>query len=114
MQEIIKKVEKKYLSEKKVDFSPGDTVSVSMKIQEGDKTRVQSFQGVVIQKRGSGLGETFTVRKSSGGVYVEKIFPSHSPLITDVKLVKRGRVKRAKLYYLRGRKGKSARLKEKK
>jgi large subunit ribosomal protein L19 len=114
VQALMKKIEKDRLSQSSVDFSAGDTVAVSMKIQEGDKTRIQAFQGVVIQKRGSGMGETFTVRKPSGNIYVEKIFPSHSPLISEIKVVRRGQSHRAKLFYLRERTGKAARLKEKK
>jgi len=82
-------------------FRPGDTVNVHVWVIEGDKERVQQFQGVVISRRGSGLGETFTVRKVSDGVGVERIFPLHSPRIKKIELVKEGRVRRAKLYYLR-------------
>ncbi len=114
MSEIIKKIEKAHLTDQKVEFGPGDTVSVSIRIREGDKTRLQAFQGVVIQEKGSGMGQTFTVRKASGNVYVERVFPRHSPLISEIKLIRRGRVRRAKLYYLRDRTGKSARLKERK
>ncbi|MDG5816574.1 50S ribosomal protein L19 [Chitinispirillales bacterium ANBcel5] len=115
MQDIIKAVEKKQLTDRNLDYSPGDTINVSFKIREGDKERLQQFQGVVIQTNGTGVGSTVTVRKvSSAGVYVEKVFPAHSPLIADVKLVKRGLVRRAKLYYLRGRTGKATRIKEKK
>lgn len=115
MAEIMKDVEREYLSKRVCDFNPGDTIAISFKIQEGSKTRVQNFQGVVIQKKGTGLGETFTVRKSSGNnVYVERIFPLHSPLITDIKRVRKGRVRRAKLFYLRDRIGKATRIKEKK
>jgi large subunit ribosomal protein L19 len=109
---IIKKIEKESLSTIPTEINPGDTVSVSMKIQEGDKSRIQAFQGIVIQTRGSGLGETFTVRKPSGNIYVEKIFPRHSPLISEIKLIRHGRTRRAKLFYLRERTGKAARLKE--
>ncbi len=92
------------------DFKPGDTVSVDVKVIEGDKERIQSFEGVVIQKRGSGIHASFTVRKISNGVGVERIFLSHSPRIGEVTIVKRGRVRRAKLFYLRGRRGKGARV----
>ena len=113
MQEVIKKVEKTYVSDRTLTFRPGDTVAVSFNIHEGDKQRVQQFQGVVIQMRGSGIGMTFTVRKSSGNnVYVERVFPLHSPLISDIKIVRHGQVRRAKLYYLRGRVGKATRIKE--
>ena len=114
MQEIIKAVERKQLSDRKTDFGPGDTIVISLKIKEGDKERIQLFQGTVIQTRGAGTGATVTVRKSSGNVFVERIFPIHSPLISEVKVLKRGRVRRAKLYYLRKRTGKSTRIKEKK
>ncbi|KMQ49902.1 50S ribosomal protein L19p [Chitinispirillum alkaliphilum] len=114
MNDIIKAVEKKQLTDRKLDFGPGDTISVSFRIREGDKERIQVFQGVVIQTAGTGIGSTVTVRKSSGNVYVERIFPLHSPLISEVKLVRRGKVRRAKLYYLRGLIGKATRIKEKK
>jgi large subunit ribosomal protein L19 len=94
-------------------FRIGDTVKISMKIKEGDKERIQAFEGVVIARRGSGSRETFTVRKISYGIGVEKIFPLYSPLISNIKLVKEGAVRRAKLYYLRGKKGKAAKIKEK-
>lgn len=114
LQEIIKQVEKKYLTKNTDDFGPGDTVSVSLRILEGDKERFQAFSGVVIQKRGSGMGKTFTLRKASGSVYVERTFPLHSPLVSEIKLVRRGKVRRAKLFYLRNMSGKSTRIKEKK
>jgi len=114
VQEIIKAVERKQLSDRKTDFGPGDTIVISLKIKEGDKERIQLFQGTVIQTRGAGTGATVTVRKSSGNVFVERIFPIHSPLIAEVKVLKRGLVRRAKLYYLRKRTGKSTRIKEKK
>jgi len=114
MQEIIRAVERKQLVERKVEYRPGDTISVSLKIKEGDKERVQQFQGTIIQKRGAGIGATLTVRKSSGNVFVERIFPVHSPLISEIRVVKRGRVRRAKLFYLRKRTGKSTRVQEQK
>ncbi len=94
------------------DFKPGDTVRVHLKVIEGDKERAQVFQGVVLQRRGRGVDETFTVRKISSGIGVERIFPLHSPNITKIEVTRRAKVRRAKLFYLRERKGKSARLKE--
>ncbi len=94
-------------------FGPGDTLKVHLKVKEGDKERIQIFQGVVISMRGSGTRETFTVRKVSYGVGVERIIPSCSPLIEKIEVLKRGRVRRAKLYYLRDKKGKDAKIKEK-
>jgi large subunit ribosomal protein L19 len=94
-------------------FRIGDTVSVSMKIKEGEKERVQTFTGIVIGRKGSGTRESFMVRKISYGIGVEKIFPIHSPLIEKIKVVKQGVVRRAKLYYLRDKKGKAAKVKEK-
>ena len=90
----------------------GDTVRVSVKIREGDKERIQVFEGTVIARKGSGVAETFTVRRLSYGVGVERVFPLHSPNVTDVKVVRKGKVRRAKLYYLRGRVGKAAKVKE--
>jgi len=115
VEDIIKNIEKEYLTDKEVSFNVGDTIVVSFKIREGDKTRIQSFQGVVIKRSGAGLGATFTVRKASGNnIYVERVFPVHSPLISEIKVVRKGRVRRAKLYYLRSRTGKATRIKEKK
>jgi len=94
-------------------FSVGDTVRLFVKVVEGDKERIQPFEGVVIAKRGSGARETFMVRKVSFGIGVERIFPLHSPVIERIDVLKRGAVRRAKLYYLRGKKGKAARVKEK-
>lgn len=94
-------------------FRVGDTVIVRMKVKEGDKERIQAFQGAVIARKGSGTRETFSVRKISYGIGVEKIFPLHSPLIDKIEVIKEGHVRRAKLYYLRGKKGKAAKLKEK-
>ena len=93
-------------------FSPGDKVRVHVKVSEGNKERIQIFEGTVIRKRGGGPKSTFTVRKISSGVGVERIFPLHSPIINDIKVVRHGKVRRAKLYFLRQRKGKSARIKE--
>ena len=100
------------MKEIKVRFEPGDTVKVHTKVVEGDSERIQIFDGVVIARRGSGVSETFTVRKTSYGVGVERVFPVHSPRIDKIEVVKSGKVRRAKLYYLRGRQGKAARLKE--
>ena len=93
-------------------FTPGDTVIVNVKVKEGERTRVQAYEGVVIARSGGGLNENFTVRKLSYGEGVERIFPVYSPMIDSIKLVRRGRVRRAKLYYLKGRTGKSARIVE--
>jgi len=95
------------------DFNVGDTVRISVKVVEGDKERIQPFEGVVIARRGSGTRETFMVRKVSFGVGVERIFPIYSPSINKIEVMKRGKVRRAKLYYLRGKKGKAAKIKEK-
>ena len=94
------------------DFSPGDTIKVYVKIKEGEKERIQVFQGVVISKRKGTTNATFTVRKVSYGVGVERIFPLHSPIIHNIEVVTRGRVRRAKIYYLRNLRGKAARIKE--
>lgn len=96
-----------------LSFGVGDTIRVSIRVKEGDKERLQAFEGVVIARRGSGLRETFSVRKISYGIGVEKIFPLHSPLIDKIEIVKQGDVRRAKLYYLRGKKGKAAKIKDK-
>jgi len=94
------------------DFNIGDTVRVSVKVVEGDKERIQPFEGVVIARHGGGTRETFMVRKVSFGIGVERIFPLHSPVVDKIEVLKRGRVRRAKLYYLRGKKGKAAKIKE--
>jgi large subunit ribosomal protein L19 len=94
------------------DFQPGDTVIVNVKIVEGEKSRVQAYEGVCIGRAGAGLNENFTVRKISYGEGVERVFPLYAPMIDSIKVVRRGKVRRAKLYYLRGRRGKSARIVE--
>ena len=94
------------------EFRPGCTVRVDVKIKEGDKSRIQAFEGLVIAKKGSGSAETFTVRKMSSGVGVERTFPLHSPIIVKITVVRRGKVRRSKLFYLRGLSGKAARIKE--
>jgi large subunit ribosomal protein L19 len=95
-------------------FKPGDTVRVQVKIVEGDKTRIQAFQGVVIKRQNGGIRESFTVRKISNGIGVERCFPLHSPILDTIQVVTRGQVRRAKLYYLRKLRGKAARIREKK
>ena len=94
------------------DFQPGDTLLVNVKVVEGERSRVQAYEGVCIGRAGSGLNENFTVRKISYGEGVERVFPLYSPMIDSIKVVRRGKVRRAKLYYLRGRRGKSARISE--
>ena len=94
------------------DFQPGDTLQVNVKVVEGDRARVQAYEGVCIARSGGGLNESFTVRKISYGEGVERVFPVHSPMIDSIKVVRRGKVRRAKLYYLRDRRGKSARIAE--
>ena len=96
------------------DFRPGDTLKVMVKVKEGDKERLQAFEGVCIARKGAGISATFTVRKVSAGVGVERIFPLHSPNVSSVEVLRRGKVRRAKLYYLRRLAGKSTRIKEKK
>ncbi|MEJ2080256.1 MAG: 50S ribosomal protein L19 [Acidobacteriota bacterium] len=105
-------VERKHMSREIPDFRPGDTVRVNVKIQEGDKFRIQAFEGVVIGKKKRGVTSTFTVRKVSFGYGVERVFPLYSPMIDSIEPLRRGRVRRAKLYYLRERKGKAARIRE--
>jgi large subunit ribosomal protein L19 len=95
-------------------FRAGDTLRVNVRVKEGDKERIQAFEGVCIARRGSGVSESFTVRKISNGVGVERIFPVHSPMIADIQVVRRGRVRKAKLYYLRALAGKATRIKERK
>jgi large subunit ribosomal protein L19 len=107
-------VEKEQMRMDLPDFAVGDTVKVHFKIVEGEKERIQIFEGVVIRKRKGGVGATFTVRKVSYGIGVERIFPSHSPRIEKIEIVNRGRVRRARLYYLRQLRGKAARIKTKK
>ncbi|HHJ40318.1 MAG: 50S ribosomal protein L19 [Methylothermaceae bacteria B42] len=95
------------------EFGPGDTVVVQVKVKEGNRERLQAFEGVVIAKRSRGLNSAFTVRKISHGEGVERVFPLHSPMVQDIQVKRRGKVRRAKLYYLRDRRGKAARIKEK-
>ncbi len=111
--QVIDQLEREQMRLDLPPFSPGDTVRVHVKIKEGDKERIQIFQGVVISKRKGGIDAAFTVRKVSYGVGVERIFPMHSPIIDKVEIVTRGRVRRAKIYYLRKLRGKAARIREK-
>ena len=106
-------VEQSRLRDDIPDFRPGDTVKVNVRVVEGTRSRIQVFEGVVIARKGGGLRETFTVRKISFGVGVERTFPLHSPVIESIDVARRGKVRRAKLYYLRDRVGKAARIKEK-
>lgn len=106
--------QKEWLRDNVPPFRPGDTVRVNVRVKEGEKERVQAFEGVCIAKRGGGVSETFTVRKMSNGVGVERIFPLHSPMIAEINVVRRGVVRRAKLYYLRDVTGKASRIKERK
>ena len=110
--QTIKQLEREQMRLDLPDFSPGDTVKVHVKIKEGEKERIQVFQGVVISKRKGMTNATFTVRKVSYGIGVERIFPLHSPIIGKIEVITRGRVRRAKIYYLRKLKGKAARIKE--
>ena len=109
---IIDAIEKEQLRSDIPKFSPGDTVKVHVKVVEGGKERIQVFEGVVIRRSHGGLKETFTVRKVSGGIGVERTFPVHSPMLAKIDLARQGKVRRAKLYYLRERSGKSARIEE--
>ena len=114
IEEIEKEQVAKLTANKEIpDFQPGDTVIVNVKIVEGDKARVQAYEGVCIGRAGSGLHQNFTVRKISYGEGVERVFPLYSPMLESIKIVRRGKVRRAKLYYLRGLRGKSARILEK-
>jgi large subunit ribosomal protein L19 len=108
----LQQVESLYIHKEQPEFRAGDTVRVHVRVVEGDKERIQVFQGVVIGRRGGGTRETFTVRKISGGIGVERIFPLHSPSLNRIEVVRHGKVRRAKLYYLRGLRGKAARIEE--
>ncbi|PKR81086.1 50S ribosomal protein L19 [Brumimicrobium salinarum] len=112
--DLIKEVQNEFSTAVEApNFGAGDTVAVSYKIKEGDKERIQQFTGVVLQRRGTGSTETFTVRKVSGGIGVERIFPLHTPFIEEIKVLKQGAVRRARIFYFRERTGKSARIREK-
>ena len=112
--DLLKVAEKEFAKESNLpSFNAGDTITVHYKIKEGSKERIQQFRGVVLQRRGSGISETFTVRKLSGNIGVERIFPSASPFIEQIDINKKGNVRRARIFYLRGRTGKKARIREK-
>ena len=113
MSKIIEELDKEQMSKEVPDFSPGDTVVVQVKVKEGNRERLQAFEGVVIAKRNRGLNSAFTVRKISHGEGVERVFQTYSPSVDSIAVKRRGDVRRAKLYYLRERSGKSARIKEK-
>ncbi|MBO8158647.1 50S ribosomal protein L19 [Thermosyntropha sp.] len=113
MQDIIRSIEEEYYKKDLPQFGPGDTVKVHVKVVEGNRERIQVFEGTVIKIRGEGLSKTFTVRRISFGVGVERTFPLHSPKIAKIEVIRRGKVRRARLYYLRELTGKKARVKEK-
>ena len=113
MAEIMKLVEQQQANREMPEFGPGDTIKVHVKVKEGDKERIQIFQGIVISRRGGGTREMFTVRKVSSGIGVERMFPLYSPTIDKIEVQRHGRIRRAKLYYLRDLKGKAARIEEK-
>jgi large subunit ribosomal protein L19 len=110
--DLLRAVENSQMRTDIPSFRPGDTVRVHVKIKEGDKYRIQVFEGVIIAQKNNGISSTFTVRKVSSGYGIERIFPLHSPIIEKLEVMKSGKVRRARLYYLRGRRGKAARLKE--
>lgn len=111
--DLIRAVEQEQMRRDIPDFRAGDTVRVHVKVKEGNRERIQAFEGVVISRAGGGLTETFTVRRVASGVGVERVFPVHSPRLDKIEVVRRGAVRRAKLYYLRGLRGKAARIREK-
>ena len=113
MSKVIEAIEKEQITKEIPEFSPGDTVVVQVKVKEGSRERLQAFEGIVIAKRNRGLNSSFTVRKISHGEGVERVFQTHSPAVSQIQVKRRGDVRRAKLYYLRGRTGKAARIKEK-
>jgi len=112
MSDLLRDVTAELLRDDVPEFAPGDTVRVNYRIREGSKERIQAFEGVCIGRRGGGIDETFTVRKISSGIGVERVFPLHAPTVEGLEVVRKGRVRRAKLYYLRERRGKSARIRE--
>ncbi|MGI6214526.1 MAG: 50S ribosomal protein L19 [Christensenellales bacterium] len=112
MSEIIRSIEREQLRDDRPDFGPGDTVRVFVKVVEGNRERLQAFEGTVIAKRNGSVRETFTVRRVSYGIGVERTFPLHSPRVDRIEVLRKGKVRRAKLYYLRGLQGKAARIKD--
>lgn len=110
--DMLQEVTRDQLRTELPDFAPGDTLRVNVRVREGDKERLQAFEGTCIARKGGGISETFTVRKISSGIGVERVFPIHSPTVESITLVRRGRVRRAKLYYLRALRGKAARIRE--
>lgn len=112
MEGIIRDIQQEFLKTDLPDFKAGDTITIQYKIKEGEKERIQPFTGVVLQRRGSGSTETFTIRKMASGVGVERIIPVHSPYVESISVQKRGKVRRARIFYLRGLTGKKARIKE--
>ena len=112
MSALIEFIQSESIKKELPSFKAGDTLNVYVRIKEGDKERIQQFKGVCLQRRGSGSTETFTVRKVTGGVGVERIFPIHSPNVDKIEVLRRGRVRRARLFYLRGKSGKDSRIKE--
>jgi large subunit ribosomal protein L19 len=113
MMGLLEDVEREQIRDDIPDFAPGDTLRVAVRVREGEKVRLQAFEGVCIARKSGGVRETFTVRKVSAGIGVERIFPLHSPALESIKVMRRGRVRRAKLYYLRRLQGKAARIREK-
>jgi large subunit ribosomal protein L19 len=112
--DIVEQVSREQLKSNIPDFAPGDTLRVNVRVREGEKERIQAFEGVCIARKGGGVSETFTVRKVSSGIGVERIFPVHSPSIESITVTRRGHVRRAKLYYLRALRGKASRIRERK
>ena len=109
---LVNEITKDQMKSDLPDLRPGQTVRVDVKIKEGDKSRIQAYEGIVVKVQGSGIGKTFTVRKISSGIGVERTFPLHSPVIDNITIVRKGKVRRARLFYLRNRSGKSAKIKE--
>ncbi len=110
--DLMREITQEYLKSDVPDFRPGDSVKVHVRLKEGEKERIQVFEGLVIARKHGGIAETFTVRKISSGIGVERVFPLHSPTVSKIEVSRRGRVRRAKLYYIRDLRGKAARIKE--